>query len=154
MRDAAKSSITSLAFDVPNNVLLAGSMDGSLSVWSVEGRCAHVAAVGNAVGSCAVVACVLLLAPATACSAMQSHLHTCTALLYCPACGRCVDEFERLSNRPLSVAVLPRLNQWWATGRAARVAVLDPRAPALITEHVAGPNQLLVSGGTARTHVH
>jgi hypothetical protein len=43
------------------------------------------------------------------------------------------------------VACLPQLSAWWATGRFSRVAVLDPRAPALITEYVAKPNQLTVS---------
>lgn len=65
---------------------------------------------------------------------------TPTALMHC----RCLDKFEGLSNRPVHVAYLPHLNNWWATGRFSKVAALDPRAPALITEFVAAPNQLLV----------
>lgn len=58
---------------------------------------------------------------------------------------RCLDKFEGLSTQPVHVAYLPHTNNWWATGRFSRVAALDPRAPALITEYVAAPNQLLVS---------
>jgi len=39
VRDCGKAGFTSLAFDPHNNVLLAGSLDGVLRVWSVEGRC-------------------------------------------------------------------------------------------------------------------
>lgn len=38
VKDPGKAGITSLAFDPHNNVLLAGSLDGVLRVWSVEGR--------------------------------------------------------------------------------------------------------------------
>jgi hypothetical protein len=57
---------------------------------------------------------------------------------------RCLDKFEGLSNQPVHVAYLSQTNLWWATGRFSKVAALDPRAPALITEYVAAPNQLLV----------
>lgn len=39
VKDCGKAGLTSLAFDPHNNVLLAGSLDGILRVWSVEGRC-------------------------------------------------------------------------------------------------------------------
>lgn len=96
IRDSGKAGFCSLALDAHNNVLLTGSLDGALRVWSVE--------------------------------------------------GRCLDRFDGLSSAPVHVAHLPHLNVWWATGRAGRIAVIDPRAPALITQHVAAPNQLLVSG--------
>ncbi|WIA17403.1 hypothetical protein OEZ85_014259 [Tetradesmus obliquus] len=92
VKDCARAGLTSLAFDPHNNVLLAGSLDGALRVWSVE--------------------------------------------------GRCLDKFEGLSNKPISCAYLPHCNHWWATGRAGKLAALDPRAPAVITEYVAQPNQL------------
>ncbi|KAF6254405.1 WD40-repeat-containing domain protein [Scenedesmus sp. NREL 46B-D3] len=95
VKDCARSGLTSLAFDPHNNVLLAGSLDGALRVWSVE--------------------------------------------------GRCLDKFEGLSNKPISCAYLPHCNHWWATGRAGKLAALDPRAPAVITEYVAQPNQLQAS---------
>jgi WD40 repeat protein len=38
VKDCARAGLTSLAFDPHNNVLLAGSLDGALRVWSVEGR--------------------------------------------------------------------------------------------------------------------
>jgi hypothetical protein len=38
VKDCARAGLTSLAFDLHNNVLLAGSLDGALRVWSVEGR--------------------------------------------------------------------------------------------------------------------
>jgi hypothetical protein len=57
---------------------------------------------------------------------------------------RCLDKFEGLSNKPISCAYLPHCNHWWATGRAGKLAALDPRAPAVITEFVAQPNQLQV----------
>jgi WD40 repeat protein len=41
VKDPGKAGITSLAFDPHNNVLLAGSLDGVLRVWSVEGRWAQ-----------------------------------------------------------------------------------------------------------------
>jgi WD40 repeat protein len=44
VKDCARAGLTSLAFDPHNNVLLAGSLDGALRVWSVEGR--WVAGVG------------------------------------------------------------------------------------------------------------
>jgi WD40 repeat protein len=40
VKDCGKAGLISLAFDPHNNVLLAGSLDGVLRVWSVEGRCA------------------------------------------------------------------------------------------------------------------
>lgn len=58
---------------------------------------------------------------------------------------RCLDRFESLSNKPISVAHLPQINQWWATGRFGKVAAFDPRSPAIVTEYVAAPNQLTVS---------
>jgi WD40 repeat protein len=39
VRDCARAGITSLALDQHNNVLLCGSLDGALRVWSMEGRC-------------------------------------------------------------------------------------------------------------------
>lgn len=39
MRDCARGAITSLALDPRANVLLAGSLEGCLRVWSLEGRC-------------------------------------------------------------------------------------------------------------------
>jgi len=50
------------------------------------------------------------------------------------------------------VAYLPQTNNWWATGRFSKVAALDPRAPAIITEYVAAPNQLLVRGVPLTVH--
>jgi WD40 repeat protein len=38
VKDCGKAGLVSLAFDPHNNVLLAGSLDGMLRVWSVEGR--------------------------------------------------------------------------------------------------------------------
>jgi WD40 repeat protein len=38
VKDCGKAGLVSLAFDPHNNVLLAGSLDGVLRVWSVEGR--------------------------------------------------------------------------------------------------------------------
>lgn len=60
---------------------------------------------------------------------------------------RCLDKFEGLSSQPVHVAYLPQTNTWWATGRFSKIAALDPRAPALITEYVAAPNQLTVRHG-------
>lgn len=76
----------------------------------------------------------------------QAHrlLMTCMSI----AARRCLDKFEGLSNKPISCAYLPHCNHWWATGRAGKLAALDPRAPAVITEYVAQPNQLQV-GHTA-----
>lgn len=39
VRDCARAAITSLALDPRTNVLLAGSLEGTLRVWSLEGRC-------------------------------------------------------------------------------------------------------------------
>lgn len=93
IRDCARAAITSLALDSRNNVLLAGSLEGTLRVWSLE--------------------------------------------------GRCLDKFEGLSSRPISVVHVPQTNVWWATGRFDRVNVCDPRAPANVTQYVAQPNQLM-----------
>lgn len=38
VKDCGKAGLISLAYDPHNNVLLAGSLDGVLRVWSVEGR--------------------------------------------------------------------------------------------------------------------
>ena len=34
-----RSAVTSLAYDPANSAVLSGSADGSLALWSVEGRC-------------------------------------------------------------------------------------------------------------------
>jgi hypothetical protein len=39
VRDCARGAITSLALDARGGVLLAGSLEGALRVWSLEGRC-------------------------------------------------------------------------------------------------------------------
>lgn len=39
VRDCARAAITSLALDARAGALLAGSLDGCLRVWSLEGRC-------------------------------------------------------------------------------------------------------------------
>ncbi|KAI8472624.1 MAG: WD40-repeat-containing domain protein [Monoraphidium minutum] len=39
VRDCARAAITSLSLDARANVLLAGSLEGALRVWSLEGRC-------------------------------------------------------------------------------------------------------------------
>lgn len=38
VRDCARAGITSLTLDAKNNVLLCGSLDGAMRVWSLEGR--------------------------------------------------------------------------------------------------------------------
>lgn len=65
-------------------------------------------------------------------------------MFHTPAACRCLDKFEGLSSKPVHVCYLPHTNNWWATGRFSKVAALDPRAPALITEYVAALNQLQV----------
>jgi hypothetical protein len=39
IRDCARAAITSLSLDARGGVLLAGSLEGALRVWSLEGRC-------------------------------------------------------------------------------------------------------------------
>ena len=93
VRDCARAAITSLSFDPRTNVLLAGSLEGALRVWSLE--------------------------------------------------GRCLEKFEGLSSRPVSVVHVPQTHMWWATGRFDRVNVCDPRAPANVTQFCAQQNHLL-----------
>lgn len=38
MRECARAGITSMSLDAANNLLLVGSLDGALRVWSMEGR--------------------------------------------------------------------------------------------------------------------
>lgn len=56
--------------------------------------------------------------------------------------GRCLDTFENVSNRPVSVAYVPSTNCYWATGRFNKIWACDPRAPANITSFVSDPNSL------------
>jgi hypothetical protein len=138
VRDCGKGGLASLAYDATNNMLLAGSLDGVLRVWSVEGRCVRLP---------------VLLAGSQAERVVPRPTHNlCIVPRSCrsppptqttPAC-RCLDRFDGLSSQPVHVAHLPQLNVWWASGRGGRVAVLDPRAPAVITDVVAQPNQLMV----------
>eukprot|EP00775_Hariotina_reticulata_P004041 gene4041-4288_t len=95
VRECGRAGLTSLAYDPDphNSVLLTGSLDGTLRVWSLE--------------------------------------------------SRCLDKFEGLSNKPISAVQLPHVKHWWATGRSGKLEALDPRAPAVITQYAAQPNQLL-----------
>jgi hypothetical protein len=38
VRECARAGITSMSLDAANNLLLVGSLDGALRVWSMEGR--------------------------------------------------------------------------------------------------------------------
>ena len=40
IRKCHTSAIVSMAYDNSTNTILTGSIDGSMKVWSVEGRCA------------------------------------------------------------------------------------------------------------------
>lgn len=86
------AAIVSMAYDNYNNVILTGAVDGSMKVWSME--------------------------------------------------GRPLDRFEAINDQAVAVAVVPRINVYWASGRFGRLLAYDPKAPANITDYVQEANSL------------
>lgn len=62
IRKCHSAAIVSMAFDHYNNTIITGSIDGSMKVWSMEGRCAGVRGkgIGRAIGSLEAYMCALV----------------------------------------------------------------------------------------------